>query len=63
MNVTIKVMDNYGRTAKLEPNQVQIVQQTLQDMFQGKLSLRLANDVIISKLADAGKPAQFEVTS
>jgi hypothetical protein len=59
MNVKIKVMDHHNRTATLTQQQAQIVQQTLHDMLQGKLSLRLANDIIISKLADAKQPVQF----
>ena len=60
MNVKIKVMDECGRAAHLSPAQLQAIGPTLNDMMNGKLSVKLANDVIIQKLADAGQPVQFD---
>jgi hypothetical protein len=60
MHVSIKVMDEYGRTAHLNPAQLQAMGQTLKDMMEGKLSLRVANDVVINKLEKLGLPVQFE---
>jgi hypothetical protein len=59
-NVKIKVMDERGRTAHLSPAQLQVIGPTLNDMMAGKISVKLANDVIIQKLADAGQPVEFE---
>lgn len=48
-----------GQTAPLDAEQLKIANPTLTDMMNGKISVKLANDVILQKLEDAGRPINF----
>jgi len=52
-----------GATAALTPKQLQTANPVIVDMMNGKFSVKLANDLVIQKLKDAGDPIKFEEIS
>ena len=60
MALKILVKSPSGATAALTPKQLQTANPVIVDMMNGKFSVKLANDLIIQKLKDAGDPIIFE---
>ena len=58
MNIMVRTHD--GATAALTQEQLRIAEPTIVAMMNGKISVALANDIILQKLEDAGKPAKYE---
>ena len=63
MSLKILVKGQNGATVALTPKQLQTANPVIVDMMNGKFSVRLANDLIIQKLKDAGDPVVFEETA
>ena len=60
MALKILIKSPSGTTVALTPKQLQIANPTIVDMMNGRVSVKLANDLIIQKLKDAGDPIIFE---
>lgn len=63
MNVRIKLMSPSGLTATLDAAQTQAVGPIFKRMLAGRLSLRMANDMMINKLERMKTPVQFPEAS
>jgi len=60
MNLAIRVMGPSGTTALLTKEQLAVSGKTITAMFAGKISLKLANDILLHNLDEAGMPVNFE---
>ena len=63
MALSIRIKGPNGATAALTPKQLQIVNPIVVNMMNGRISVKLANDLVIQKLKDAGDPIKFEEIS
>jgi hypothetical protein len=59
MAFNLKIKGPNGQIATLTQEQFAVVEPTIVDMMNGKISLKTANDIVIQKLEDAYKPLDF----
>jgi hypothetical protein len=59
MAFNLQIKGPNGQIATLTQEQFVVVEPTIVDMMNGKISLKTANAIVIQKLEDAGKPLDF----